>query len=240
MNEEIYLSFDRYLAHEMPADERAAFEATLASDTTLADKLRLYQEIQDIVGPRYQREEQEIAFRKNLELIGHEEIAHAKGRTINIRWYIGAAASIALICAVLFYTSLSTPEYSDYAHYEPLALVERGTEDATLLKAQQAFNARQYADAVDAINTLLARDGENDALRLYKGIALLELDRVAEANTLFTEVSSRPSIYKNKAWWMLALSALKQKDYKTCEDFLKKITAGSPEYKQAQDLLDKL
>jgi cytochrome c-type biogenesis protein CcmH/NrfG len=241
MNEEIYLSFDRYLAHEMPADERVAFELQLRSDTALAEKLRIYQEVQEIVGPRYQREEQEIAFRKNLALIGHEELVEKTGRTVKVNWYVWAvAASIALICAFFFYTSYSTPEYSDYAHYEPLALVERGNEDASILKAQQAFNTQQYAEAVEAINALLKQYDKNDALKIYKGISLLELDRVAEANSLFTEVSNSSSIYKDKALWMLALSALKQKDYKTSEDFLKKIPAGSSEYKQAQDLLDKL
>jgi tetratricopeptide (TPR) repeat protein len=241
MNEETYLSFDRYLANEMPADERAAFELTLQSDTTLAEKLRIYQEVQEIVGPRYQRQEQEFDFRKNLASIGSEELVERTGRTVKMNWYIGAAAaSIALICAFFFYTSFSTPEYSDYAHYEPLALVERGNEDASILKAQQAFNTRRYADAVEAINALLKHDDKNDALKIYKGISLLELNRVAEANSLFTEVSNSSSIYKDKALWMLALSALKQKDYKTCEAFLKKIPAGSPEHKQAQDLLDKL
>jgi predicted Zn-dependent protease len=241
MNEEIYLSFDRYLANEMPADERAAFELNLKSDTALAEKLRIYQEVQEIVGPRYQRQEQEIAFRKNLALIGNEEFVEREGRTVKMNWYLGAAAaSIALICAFFFYTSSSTPEYGDYAHYEPLTLVERGNEDASTLKAQQAFNTQQYAEAVEAISALLKHDNKNDALKIYKGISLLELDRVTEANSLFTEVSHSSSIYKDKALWMLALSALKQKDYKTCEDFLKKIPAGSPEHKQAQYLLDKL
>jgi len=241
MNEEIYLSFDRYLAHEMPADERAAFELQLTSDTVLAEKFRLYQEVLEIVGPRHQREEQEMAFRKNVASIGHEEIAEKTGRTVKMNWYLwAAAASIALVCAFLFYTSSSTPEYSAYAHYEPLTLAERGDEDAAALQAQQAFNTQRYAEAVTAINVLLERDSKNDALKMYKGIALLELDRVEEANSLFTEVSHTSSIYKDRALWMLALSALKQKDYKACADFLKKIPAGSPEYKQAQDLLDKL
>jgi Flp pilus assembly protein TadD len=241
MNEEIYLSFDRYLAHEMPVDERAAFESQLASDAVLAEKLRLYQEIQEIVGPRHQREEQEIAFRKNVAMIGREEVVEKTGRTVKMNWYLwAAAASIALVCAFWFYTSSSTPEYSAYAHYEPLALAERGNEDAATLQAQQAFNTQRYAEAVAAIDVLLEQDAKNDALKIYKGIALLELDRVEEANSLFTEVSHTSSVYKDRALWMLALSALKQKDYKTCEDYLKKIPEGSPEYKQAQDLLDKL
>jgi tetratricopeptide (TPR) repeat protein len=241
MNEEMYLSFDRYLAHEMQGDERAAFEAKLTSDTAFAEKFRLYQEVLAIVGPRHQREEQETAFRQNLAQIGHEEVVEKTARPVKLKWYVwAAAASIAVVCAFLFFTSSSIPEYSTYAHYEPLALAERGSEDAAALKAQQAFNTQRYAEAVAAIDALLEHDDENDALKIYKGISLLELDRVHEANSLFMEVSHTSSIYKDKALWMLALSALKQKDYKTCEDFLKKIPAGSPEYEQAQDLLDKL
>lgn len=241
MNEEMYLSFDRYLAQEMQADERAAFELQLTNDAVFAEKFRLYREVLAIVGPRYQREDQEAAFRENVALIGQEEVVEKTGRTVNLKWYVwAAAASIALICAFLFYTSTSTPEYSTYAHYEPLALAERGQEDASALKAQQAFNSQRYAEAVAAIDVLLEHDGNNDALKIYKGISLLELDRVDEANSLFREVSGGSSIYKDKALWMLALSALKQKDYKTCEDYLREIPEGSPEYKQAQDLLEKL
>jgi len=241
MNEEMYLSFDRYLAAEMPADERAAFELKLTQDTAFAEKFRLYQEVLAVVGPRHQREEQEMAFRQNLAQIGREEVVENAGRTVTLKWYVwAAAASIAFIVAFLFYTSPSTPEYSAYAHYEPLALAERGHEDAAALQAQQAFNTRHYADAVAAIDVLLKQDAENDALKIYKGISLLELNRVDEANSLFTEVSHASSIYKDKALWMLALSALKQKDYKACKDYLQKIPAGSPEYKQAQELLDKL
>src|SRR5688572_8608997 len=223
MNAEMYLSFDRYLAHEMPADERAAFELKLTSDAAFAEKFRLYQEVLDVVGPRYRREEQETAFRENVAQIGREEVLETTGRTVKLKWYgWAAAASIAVICAFLFYTSASTPEYSTYANYEPLALAERGNEDAAVLKAQQAFNSQRYAEAVTAIDVLLDQDGQNDALKIYKGISLLELDRVEEANSLFTEVSHTSSIYKDKALWMLALSALKQKDYKTCEDYLKR------------------
>lgn len=240
--EEIYLAFDRYLSHDMTAEERAALEQQLQTDEDLAEKLRIYEQAQKILTGRYQSEEKENLFRKNLEVIGNEELGKKQGRVVRMNWTVwAAAASIAFLCAVLFYTSFSKPDYNTYArHYEPLALAERGSEDSLKIKAQRAFNNEDYKEAVVSINLLLKHDPTNETLKMYKGMALLELDQVSEARALFEEVRKTPSAYKDQAIWLLALSALKEKDYKTCEEFLKQIPEGSPEYNQAQKLLNDL
>ena len=241
MEEETYLSIDRFLSSEMQGDERLAFEERLKRDGNLAEKLELYRSASEILSVKFKREEKEAMFKHNLAKIVAEKTAIKEGKVIKLNWYaLAAAASVALLCLVLFYTKLSKPDYDEFANYESITLVERGDENETKLQAQRAFNHHDYKFAVILFNKLLEGGDENAELELYKGIALLESDRINEANEMFYKVRNSKSIYKDRATWMLALSALKQKNYKKCESFLKEIPAGSAEYDNAQQLLDKL
>jgi len=241
MEEEVYISIDRYLANEMTADERLSFQARLQNDRDLADKLEIYKTASTALQNKFKTEERELQFRNNIVLIAAEQDDHKDTKVIKLKWYTwAAAASVALLCAVLFYTTLSKPTYKEYAVYEPIALVERGHEDETKLEAQEAFNNHQYEHAVQLFAKLLEQDKRNAELQLYQGISLLELNRISEANAMFNEVRNSKSVFSSKAMWMLALSALKEKDYKKCRSLLLEIPEGSEEYNQAQALLHEL
>jgi predicted Zn-dependent protease len=239
MEEELYLEIDRYLGNDMSADERTLFETKLKNDSTLAEKLNLYRSASERLGARFQGEEQEQLFRKTLASM--EVTIPAEGKKKAIQFYAwAAAASVALLCIALVYTSSLKPSYSDYANYEPLTLVERGNDNTIKLQAQQDFNAKEYEKAIANLDELLQADPTNIELQFYKGIALLEVDQVKQANALFEVVRNSNSVFKDRGTWMLALSALKQKDYEPCEALLKEIPSDSPEYATAQKLLNKL
>ena len=63
---------------------------------------------------------------------------------------------------------------------------------------------------------------------------------IIAAAVVFQELKSGNSIYKNKAIWNLALSKLKQKDYKSCKEILLTIPADYENYDQVQELLQEL
>lgn len=240
MEEELYYAIERYLANDMTPEERATFEAKITQDGELAEKLNIYRSASHSLSSRLKNEEKEKLFRKTLSEM--EIAVPAQGNVRALRFYgWAAAASVALLCVALFYTSkLSKPDYAEYNTYEPLALVERGDEDSTRLQAQEDFNAKEYEKAIADFDVLLLEDKGNTELLFYKGIAFLELDNITEANKLFNTVKASGSIYKDKATWMLALSALKRKDYEACKALLKEIPTDSPEYKNAQKLLEDL
>ncbi len=242
MEEETYISIDRYLANEMEEEERVAFEERLKRDRNLSEKLTIYQSAAAALKAKFQREEREAMFKHNIAKIAAELPVAKEGKVVKLNWYAwAAAASVALLCLIIFYTTSSKPEYSKFAHYEPIALMERGQEDdGSKVQAQRAFNSREYKFAVVLFDKLLEHDTANAEIKLYKGIALLESNKISEANEMFIKVRESNSIFKDKATWMLALSALKQEDYKTCEAYLKKIPEGSAEYDDAQRLLDEL
>jgi tetratricopeptide (TPR) repeat protein len=239
MEEELYLEIERYLSNDMSADERSLFETKLKSDSAFAEKVNLYRSASERLAARFKGEEKERLFRKTLATM--EIAAPSESKTKAIQFYgWAAAASIALLCVALFYTSSLKPDYADYANYEPLTLVERGDDNTIKLQAQLDFNAKEYEKAIANLDELIQADPQNVELKLYKGIALLEVDQVKEANVLFEAVRNSNSVYKDRGTWMLALSALKQKDYEQCEALLKEIPNDSPEYPTAQNLLNKL
>lgn len=242
MDEEIYLLIDRYLANELSAEEQRKFEEKLKVDSELAEKVRVYRALSENLRSRFTREQEETQLRENLSVISQLEFGTEKSaRVVSIRWYHwAAAASVALLAVAWFYTRTATfPEYTQYAFHESLSLAERG-DDSLKHQAEQAFNSKQYAQAVNYFDKLLAVDPSDNELQLYKGVSLLELDRISEAELLFNGIKDSNSVYKDKAIWYLALSALKQKHYDQCKMLLERIQTDSEDYDNARKLLDKL
>mgnify|MGYP003474445742 CR=1 FL=1 len=69
---------------------------------------------------------------------------------------------------------------------------------------------------------------------------ILQKEAFQKAENNLAELKSGTSIYKNKATWYLALSKLKQKDYKTCKEILLTIPDDYEDYDQVQELLSEL
>jgi predicted Zn-dependent protease len=240
MDEERYTAIDRYLANEMNAAERQAFEEQLRQDKELAEKLNIYTEASRSLAGKQYSENSEKEFRKILATVIEDEKEGAT-QSSPTHWYIWAAAAcITLALLAVAYSIIDKPEYTEYAHFQPLELTQRGDNSPLQKHAQDAFNAKDYNQAVVYINSLLQNDPENIDLLVHKGIALLELGRTEEAEAIFKQVSESPSVYQNQARWLLALSALKQKDYDRCETLLKTIPKDAGEYTDAQRLLDEL
>jgi len=240
MDEERYTAIDRYLANEMSAAERQAFEEQLRQDIELAEKLDIYAQANQSLTGKEHAANSEKDFRNILASVIEEEKESAAPSSPT-RWYIWAAAAcITLALLAVAYSIIDKPEYTEYAHIQPLELTQRGGNSALLKHAQDAFNTKDYNQAIVYFNSLLQDDPENIDLLIHKGIALLELDRTEEADAIFKQVSVSPSVYQNQARWLLALSALKQKEYDRCEALLKTIPEDATEYAEAQHLLNDL
>ncbi len=240
MDEERYTAIDRYLANEMDAAERQAFEEQLRQDSELAEKLNIYMEASRSLTARQHSEASERAFRNTLTTLMEEEKENTAS-SAPTRWYIWAAAAcITLAIAAVVYSVIDKPGYAEYAHFQPMELTQRGNKAVLQKHAQEAFNTKNYDQAIVYLNSLLKDEPQNADLLLHKGIALLELNRATEADAIFKQITASPSVYRNQAQWLLALSALKQKDYDRCETLLKSIPEDADEYKEAQRLLDDL
>lgn len=149
------------------------------------------------------------------------------------KWLV--AASIALLVGVFVFQN-KTAVYSDYASHTKMDMTVRGNSNETLEKVQNAFNTKDYALANVHLSRLAEYYKDNTELQLYYGITLLETDQYEMAKIVLEKITKTNNLYKDDAYWYLALLALKQKDYDTCSTHLEKISKESSIYKKAKKL----
>jgi thioredoxin-like negative regulator of GroEL len=142
---------------------------------------------------------------------------------------------VAVLFGILFLDQKSNPTFEEYNQPETAFFTERGEANDNLKLAQDAFNAKQYKTAIPLFETILKTD-QSAEIQYFYGVSLLEENKLQEAETVFTALETGNSIYKNKAIWSLALSKLKQKDFKSCKELLLTI----PEDYEGNDEVDAL
>lgn len=236
MNEEHFLEFDEYLQGEMAVVDRLAFEQQLKDQPELAMAFETYKELHLHLENKFGQANELKAFKINLEEISKEHFNKKQSKVIAFKpWYYGVAASVAVLFGLFFLNQNSNPKFEDYNQPETAFFTERGEVDDNLKRAQDAFNSKQYKKAIPLFKTILKTD-KSAEIQYFYGVALLEENRLVDAEVVFNALKTGNSIYKNKAIWSLALSKLKQKDYKTCKKLLLKI----PEDYEGNDQVDAL
>ncbi|MEO7977350.1 tetratricopeptide repeat protein [Flavobacterium sp.] len=240
MNEEKYIQFDHYLQNEMTVEERNLFESRLLNDEALAAEFNTFKEVQFQLDSKFGIEEEREAFKQNLSRIADDHFNKNKTKVISLQpWYYAAAASVALLFGLFFFNQNSNPEFADYNHPEQAYFTERGNTVLELKQAEDAFNSRNYKTAIPLFETIL-KENKTTEIQYFYGISLLEENQFVKAETVFKELKSGTSVYKNKATWSLALSKLKQKDYKDCKEILLTIPSDFEHYDQVEKLLKEL
>jgi tetratricopeptide (TPR) repeat protein len=236
MNEEHFLEFDEYLQGEMTIEEKLAFEEQLKEQPDLAMAFETFKELQLHLENKFVHADELNAFKKNLKGISKEHFKKDKPKVVAFKpWYYIAAASVAVLFGLLFLNQNSNPTFEDYNQPDTAFFTERGEANDNLKLAQDAFNTKQYKTAIPLFESIL-KTNRSAEIQYFYGVALLEDNRLPEAELVFNELKSGNSIYKYKAIWSLALSKLKQKDYKACKELLLTI----PEDFEGNDEVDAL
>lgn len=246
MQKERYIRFDRYLNNELSEEELKFFEEQLKSDTDFKEDFDIYVALESSLISKFENEEEALALRKTLTDLGTQFIKKGgnnkkETKVISLFRYknLMVAASIALLIGFFLFKN-GSPVYDDFAQHNPLELVVRGDNNEAVSKAEAAFNAKNYEEALKQL-TILAGNYPNDAeISLYLGISHLELNHYSEAETIFNTVSEGNSALATKAVWYKALTFLKQKKLNECKEVLKTIPESAEEYPQAKRLLKKL
>lgn len=241
MEGELYEKIGRYVEGEMQGEELKEFEDQMQIDGTLREKVDVFSSVEQALSGRFQNDTNEQGFNNQIARLAGAHIVEDAEKPSKIKWFLWAAAASVILLAVIFFsTPSSEPTYADYAVYEPLALAERGDTDSVKLLAESAFNGKEYEKALRYVDAILREDMENTSLQIYKAIALIELGRYDEADDLLNSIERRDSLYRDKAIWWQALSALKQREYDRSKALLIRISEDADEYKRAQTLLDEL
>tara|TARA_R110001583_G_scaffold27778_1_gene98971 strand:+ start:318 stop:1058 length:741 start_codon:yes stop_codon:yes gene_type:complete len=246
MKEEKYITFNNYIHKELSDSEIISFEEKLKSDADFKQEFEIYKALETSLASKFENEEDEKELKNTISKLGskyikQENSTKKKGKLISLFNYkqFMVAASIALIIGFFIFNN-GEPVYGDFSNHNALEIVVRGDTNGAAIKAQEAFNAKNYKDALQQL-TILSETNTNDIeIELYKGICFLELNNYVEADVIFDAISSGKSSFVYTATWYKALSMLKQKQFEACKYVLKTIPESAAEYKQAKKLLKKL
>jgi hypothetical protein len=236
MNEEHFLAFDQYLQGEMTDEDKLIFEEQMKSDPEMASAFETFKDLNLHLEHKFGQTDELETFKDNLKGISKKHFKNSKPKVIAFKpWQYAAAASVAVLFGILFLDQKSNPTFEEYNQPETAFFTERGEANDNLKLAQDAFNAKQYKTAIPLFETILKTD-QSAEIQYFYGVSLLEENKLQEAETVFTALETGNSIYKNKAIWSLALSKLKQKDFKSCKELLLTI----PEDYEGNDEVDAL
>ena len=239
MNEERYILFGQYLEDELSAEEKTNFEKQLSEDQELASAFEIFKELNLHLENKFGNETELNAFKKNLKSISKEHFKTKKTKVVAFKpWQYAIAASVAILVGLFVFQNIN-PTFDDYNNPEMATFIERGDVNENLKLAQDAFNTKNYKAAIPYFEGVL-KVNKSAEIQYFYAVSLLEDNQFQKAETNLLELKSGTSIYKNKATWYLALSKLKQKDYKSCKEILSKIPDDYEDYDQVQQLLNEL
>ena len=241
MSQEELARIEAYHAGQLSGKELEEFQALYKSDPSFAEQVDLFQQAQDAIEALGQQQLKD-AFRQQYQSNPQ------KVKPLWSRWYVAAAAVIAILIAILLFqnnsSSLTPSElYAAYESFEPLSL-ERGNSDidSLFLIANGLYNEQQYEAAIPLLEQLLEdEDFDRKAYAyLHLGIAQLKSGKEEAAKNSLQALGSDSSFYL-QAQWNLALAYLKQGNNEEAKRILEVLETESRTYKsKAQELLEAL
>ena len=258
-----YQIIDDYLNNRLSREDLIAFEKQLFNDHDLAEEVRINKNLfalheteawEDINvlnkdGIAYQEYLLSDDAKKIKLAINNANNKYKRNSITPIkrfRWY-GVAASLVLLIAFsyTFTSNQNTPEnlYADYSNLSELpSLTQRSDADKLLSDAEKLFLNKQYLGAVRSLELYNEKYNSQSAnTLLYKGMCYLELKQYTKAELIFNTLKSSDTLDKNKAYWYLALTSLKQENITDTKKILQVIVSNSYYNNQkAEQLLAKL
>ena len=240
MNEERYILFDQYLQDELNVEEKANFEKQISENQEFASEFESFKTAQFQLENKFGIAAEREAFKENLTKISNKHFNKESSKIIAFKpWNYAVAASVVILVGLFFFNYMQKPVYEDFNQHEQAYFTERSTESAALKQAETAFNAGQYKEAVSLFEKIL-NQAKTPEIQYFYGISLLETNKTKKAATVFQELRSGNSVYKDKATWNLALTRLKQKNYIGCKEILLTIPQDYEDYVDVQVLLKEL
>ncbi|MBE0660933.1 MAG: hypothetical protein IH597_00565 [Bacteroidales bacterium] len=249
---EKYALIEKYLANEMPEDQRRAFEQQLSKDKAFVDELKLHKDLADAL-----KSEKLQKFLDALhETDANWQLSSKEKRSalisMNARIVLAIAASLAIIFftwQLFFVTSeeitgkqLFTQHFKPY----PMVLNQRSEADtsghASLINlAVQQYSDGNYTLASDAFIQLMNHEPGQFSYRFYYALSLLGANDSSNAIIIFEELLETPGhLFVEQSRWYLALAYIAAKDENKALEILKEIKPGEFQYSESRELISEL
>lgn len=226
-------NIDAYLSGDLSREEAAAFEEALRDDESLQHDLETAKTvIEGIEGH---------AFKQAMHGLNRELYAPKlkTGRTVNFRYVTGIAASLLLICAVIYL--LIPPTRQDFdSYFTPFPPPAQTRDAAQSMLPPTALAYYSLGEFDKAIAELEKIDGSkrSDETWFYLGVSYLGNRMPADAMKSFEKIQS-PN-YKEFVSWYTALAYLQLEQTQQAKMELSGIGKREYQYDNAQKILHDL
>ncbi len=250
MNERDLNILHDYFNGLLTPDDARHVEDRAHSDADFGEAFRLQQELEAFPKSQAPRK----ALKTTLDRVGQDYFSETETSVStpnttptmivksNARRWMALAASLTVVAAaVWFFLKPEANLYEQYAQHAPLALTERSNAPQDdVAAAESAFQQKQYAKALTALDRLLANNPEHLTAKLYKGICQIEMGNANEARLTLTPIASGASALVEEAKWYIALSYLKEGNKAACETALRDISPSGDRGGDAERLVKAL
>jgi hypothetical protein len=243
--EERYELIEKYLDGKLTGKELLDFENQLKQDPKLSQEVALHRELAEAL-----KEKDVMAFSDLLEQVDarigideqKKEEAKKSRPLFGGQRLIALAAVIVLLLAVgVFWNQLLPPPsnqelFAQNYELHDMRLLTRGSaEDALMARADSAYKAGAYQEAIAALQQLEAARPGQPRFTFYKGMSQLADGQTQAAITTFGQVMQGDAPeYKELARWYRALSYLKiNKEDQAMEDLQQMLDTPS-HYRQQE------
>ncbi len=236
----------KYLANELSAEERNAFEQEMENDPFLMESM----EGLSMVNSQWSVEAADKTEKKLHTIIDTKIKEPEKGKIISLNFFRYAAAAciigvLALVSWRLIFVQKSIDEQAIYASYfKPLTNPDatvRGENDSTAeSQAIQAYEKEDYFAAVKYYEKLVSNNPDNVKNNLFLGISFLATNQPKKAIEAFNKITTSEE-YHFDIQWYLALAYIKNKEIPQAQSTLIPLTKEENYYqKEAEEILAKI
>jgi len=267
-----HLLFDlveNWLNNNLEEEEKKEFEIRLKSDSVFSEKVSLIKDM--ILSIEYESENKirktltktESNLKKNNFFEKNKtDITMENNNKGNMKLWIGIAASLLIIVAIVFNLNSDKGEMKDvFAKYNvPEKTILPGILDRleasgladndkkakdSLAQALTLFENYKYKEAKTALYKYLEVHPEDKTAQLYMGLSLFSMEKYGKATEyLMPLVNDNEFAFLNTAKWYLALSYTQFKTKETKQkaiELMKELASVNSEYQgEANDYLQYL
>lgn len=238
---------EAYLAEEMTPQERAAFEAQMRGDETLAAEVKLHRQTHKLLELYTQVDYKEKLRRIDAAMDGAPEgkTISFTGRKTIIQHPLFRIAAVVLFLAASAWVLLAY-QYDaariGTAQFEPYrdVITYKGDavpSDSLILAAMARYNMKDYAEARQTLEKALKQSPDLADARFYLAMSLLAEGEATEAIGHLQQLTSN-SKYGEVSEWYLALAWLKAGNRDQAVSVLQKIAANNGHgYKEKAEAL---
>lgn len=233
--------FTAYIDKELSGEELKSFEIKLKEDIAFKTAFEDFKEVYNQL--EHFHSDERAKFAQCLQDVGEQFEADIEDNTAvrSISWWKTAvAASVILAIGWFSYANFGSLNYDKMLAQEQISLGLR-SEAADLSKqAENAFNNKDYEQAIVYFDQLLTSDTEQVQIQYYKAYALFKTKEYEEALASLKPITQGSSAYVDQASLLKGILYFENQDFSKAKESLENISKPSEYYKSAQKLLKKI